>query len=97
MSYLLDGKTELTFRTASLVTEGGKTRSVVIESRPNYAVVKLSGTQTKYPVSWEHIFRFARDRYAKNLRIERQAAQAAASRTRLPLERQSRKARSNQK
>src|SRR3954464_219362 len=75
MSYLIDRKTELIFRTASLVTESGKARSVVIESRPKYAVVKLSGTQAKYPISWEHIFHFAKARHVENLRLEQNAAQ----------------------
>jgi hypothetical protein len=74
MSYLIDRKTELTFRTASLVAESGKARSVVIESRPKYALVKLSGTQAKYPISWEHIFHFAKARHLENLRLEQKAA-----------------------
>src|SRR5438270_2545713 len=74
MSYLVDRKMELIFRTASLVTDGGKARSVVIESRPNYAVVKLSGTQARYPISWEHIFHLAKARHDANLRLERKAA-----------------------
>jgi len=74
MSYLIDRKTELIFRTASLVAESGKARSVVIESRPKYAVVKLSGTQAKYAISWEHIFHFAKARHVENLRREQKAA-----------------------
>jgi len=74
MSYLVNRKTELTFKTASTITEAGKARSVVIESRPNYAVVKLSGTQVKYPIAWEHIFHLARNRHAENLRQEKRAA-----------------------
>ena len=74
MSYLIDRKTELIFRTASLVTESGKPRPVVIESRPNYAVVKLSGTQARYPISWEHIFHLAKSRHDANVRLEQKAA-----------------------
>ena len=73
MSYLVDRKTELIFKTAAVLTEGGKPRSIVIESRPNYAIVKLSGTQTKYPIAWEHIFQLARDRHTENLRLEGKA------------------------
>jgi hypothetical protein len=73
MSYLVDRKTELIFRTASLVTDDRKARCVVIESRPNSAVVKLSGTQARYPISWEHIFHLAKARHDTNLRLEQKA------------------------
>ncbi len=74
MSYLVERKSELHFRTAATVVESGKARVIVVESRPNYAVVKLTGARKKYPISWEQIFRIAEKNHQENVRLERQAA-----------------------
>jgi hypothetical protein len=78
MSYLVSRKTELQFRTASTVIASGKERVIVVESRPNYAVVKLAGGKEQYPISWEQIFKLAEKRHARNLQLERQAAKQVA-------------------
>ena len=59
MSYLVERKTELHFRTAATIVEAGKARVIVVESRPNYAVIKLTGARKKYPISWQQIFHIA--------------------------------------
>lgn len=78
MSYLVDKKTELHFRTAATVVESGKARAIVVESRPNYAVLKLVGARNKYPISWEQIFQIAERKHAENLRLESEAAKKIA-------------------
>jgi hypothetical protein len=78
MSYLVDRKTELHFRTAATVVASGKARVIVVESRAKYAVVKLAGSRERYPISWEQIFYLAEKRHGDNLRLERDAAKQLA-------------------
>ena len=68
MGVLLERKTQVIFVTASSVEQNGKTREVIVESRPLYAVVQLNGSKEKYPVAWEMIYKLAKDRHAENLR-----------------------------
>lgn len=77
MDVLLERKTKVIFVTASSVEHNGKARAVVIESRPQYAIIQLNGSKEKYPVAWEIIYKLAKDRHAENLRLE-----AAADRQR---------------
>jgi len=70
MGVLLERKVQVIFVTASSVKENGKAREVIVESRPQYAVVQLSGSKEKYSVAWEMIYRLAKKRHAENLRIE---------------------------
>ena len=48
MGVLLERKSQVIFVTASSVEEDGKTREVIVESRPQYAVVQLNGSKAKY-------------------------------------------------
>ena len=60
MGVLLERKTQVIFVTASSVEQNGKPREVIVESRPQYAVVQLNGSKEKYPVAWEAIYELAK-------------------------------------
>lgn len=70
MGVLLEHKSQVIFVTASSVEENGKAREVIVESRPQYAVVQLNGTKEKYSVAWEMIYKLAKKRHLENLRME---------------------------
>lgn len=70
MGVLLERKAQVIFVTASSVIENGKAREVIVECRPQYAVVQLSGSKEKYSVAWEMIYKLAKKRHAENLRME---------------------------
>ena len=74
MGYLVDPKTTIIFVTASPVLCGGRHRNIIVETRPEFAILKLRGTKTRYPLAWEAIFELAVKRDAANRRIERRAA-----------------------
>jgi DNA gyrase inhibitor GyrI len=73
MGVLLERKTQVIFITASSVEQNGKAREVIVESRPQYAVVQLNGSKEKYPIAWETIYELAKERHAENLRLEAKA------------------------
>jgi hypothetical protein len=73
MGVLLERKTQVIFVTASSVEQNGKAREVIVESRPQYAVVQLSGSKQKFSVAWELIYKLAKERHAENLRLEAQS------------------------
>ena len=73
MGVLLERKTQVIFVTASSVEQNGKAREVIVESRPQYAVVQLNGSKEKYPIAWEMIYELAKERHTENLRLEAQA------------------------
>ena len=70
MGVLLEHKSQVIFVTASSVEENGKAREVIVEGRPQYAVVQLNGSKEKYSVAWEMIYKLAKKRHAENLRME---------------------------
>lgn len=76
MAYLLERRTRIIFVTASLVNANGKSREIVIETRPEFAIVQLNGTKEQYPIPWEKIYDVAFEHHEKNLRLEAQAANA---------------------
>ena len=78
MAYLIERKAQVLYITASLVKDKGKRRKIVIESRPEYAVISLQGQKEKYPILWERLFQTAVRHLEYNLRVE--AAAEAASR-----------------
>ena len=51
MAYLIERKAQVLYITASLVKVKGKKRKIVIESRPEYAVITLQGLKEKFPIS----------------------------------------------
>jgi hypothetical protein len=73
MAYLIDRKSQTIFVTATSIIARGKPREMVIESRPEYAVVQLSGIPEKFPVPWEEVYAAAKRRHEANLRLERRA------------------------
>src|SRR5260370_8243705 len=70
MGVLLERKTQVIFVTASSVEQNGKAREVIIESRPQYAVVQLNGSKEKYPVPWQMFYNLPKNRYAENLHLQ---------------------------
>jgi hypothetical protein len=70
MAYLIERKAQVLYITASLVKDKGKRRKIVIESRPEYAVITLQGQKEKYPILWEHLYQTAVRHLEMNLRLE---------------------------
>lgn len=75
MGCLLQRKAQIIFISASSVDENGKKRRVVIESRPEFAIVKLNGSRKRFPIAWEMIYDIAKRHHEKNLRLEARAEQ----------------------
>ena len=75
MAYLIERKSQTIFVTGTSIIAHGKPREMVIESRPEYAVVQLSGIPEKYPVPWEEVYAAAKRRHEANLQIEGAANQ----------------------
>ena len=82
MAYLIERKSQTIFVTATSIIARGKPREMVIESRPEYAVVQLSGIPGKFPVPWEEVNAAAKKRYEANLQIERTALERRRRSTR---------------
>ena len=80
MGCLIEHKTQVIFVSASSVNENGKKRRIVIESRPEFAIVQLLGLRGRFPIAWEMIYEAAMRHHAKNLRIEAKAEADATSR-----------------
>jgi hypothetical protein len=77
MAYLLERKTRIIFVTASSVQAKGKPREIVVETRPEFAIVQLNGTKEQYPLPWEKIYNVALEHHEENLRLETHAGDAA--------------------
>jgi DNA gyrase inhibitor GyrI len=75
MAYLIERKSQTIFVTATSIVANGKPREMIVESRPEYAVVQLAGVQEKFPVPWEEVYSAAKKRHEANLQIERKALQ----------------------
>lgn len=75
MSCLLERKAQIIFVSASTVEDKGKRRRIIIESRPEFAIVRLNGSKKGFPIAWEAIYELAERYHAKNLRLEARAAQ----------------------
>jgi hypothetical protein len=56
MGYLIERKSRTIFVTACSVRADGKYRDIVIESHPEFAIVRLTGSKQQYPLSWETIY-----------------------------------------
>lgn len=82
MAYLIERKSQTIFVTSTSIIAKGRPREMVIESRPEYAVVQLSGMPEKFPVPWEEVYAAAKKRHEANLRLERQAMRKANRPTR---------------
>jgi hypothetical protein len=78
MSCLIERKSRTIFVTASAVRVDGKRRHIVIESRPEYAIIRLTGSKVQFPLSWENICDVARRHHEQNLRLEAAAKESFA-------------------
>lgn len=70
MAYLIERKSQTIFVTATSIVAKGKPREMIVESRPEYAVVQLTGIAEKFPVPWEEVYAAAKKRHESNLRLE---------------------------
>ncbi len=77
MAYLIERKSQTIFVTATSIIAKGKPREMIVESRPEYAVVQLAGVQEKFPVPWEEVYQAAIRRHEANLRLEHDARRKA--------------------
>jgi hypothetical protein len=82
MGCLIEHKAQVIFVSASSVNENGKRRRIVIESRPEFAIVQLLGLRGRFPIAWEMIYEAAMRHHAENLRIEAKAEADAHQRAR---------------
>ena len=84
MAYLIERKARSLYVTASSVSENGKKRKIVIESRPEFAIIKLTGSSERFPLSWETIYQIAKQHQANNLRLEAEAQKPRRPRKKQP-------------
>jgi hypothetical protein len=80
MAYLIERKSQTIFVTATSIIDKGKPREMIVESRPEYAVVQLAGVQEKLPVPWEEVYAAAKRRHEANLLLEACVARKQNSR-----------------
>lgn len=77
MAYLIERKSKTVFVTATSIIAKGKPREMIVESRPEYAVVQLSGMPEALPVPWEEVYQAAMRRHESNLQLERESRRKA--------------------
>jgi hypothetical protein len=77
MGCLIERQAQSIFVTASSVNENGKKRKIVIESLPEFAIVKLDGSRERFSISWKMIYEAAMRHHANNLRLEARAEKVA--------------------
>jgi hypothetical protein len=77
MTHLTKRKSKLVFTTADTIRYKGKLREVVVEVTPYIATCRLSGTRTRYEMSWSGVFTHAARVYADKVRAERKAKRKA--------------------
>ena len=74
MAYLIERKSQTIFVTATSIVAKGEPREIIVESRPEYALVQLTGMAEKFPIPWEEVYEAAKKRHKANLRVERAAS-----------------------
>jgi hypothetical protein len=84
MSCLVEHKTQTIFVSASSVKENGKKRRIVIESRPEFAIVRLLGAKGQFPITWKMIYEAAMRHHAENLRLEAEAEKSHKAQSKKP-------------
>ena len=84
MAYLIERKAQSLYVTASSVSENGKKRKIVIESRPEFAIVRLAGARGEFPIAWKMIYEVAMRHHAENLRLEGEADRSHSRRKKKP-------------
>ena len=75
MIFSPERRARLTYLTESQASDGTTKRAIIVETRPQYAVLQLEGTDIRYGVTWERIFALAETNHERNLRFEAAAAQ----------------------
>jgi hypothetical protein len=73
MGYLRDPKTATIFVTASPILRNGRYRKIIVEIRPEFAILKLHGVKARCSLAWETIFEMAVKQDAVNRRLEGRA------------------------
>jgi hypothetical protein len=63
-------RARVTYLTESQASDGTTKRAIIVESRPEYAVLQLEGTNIRYSVAWERIFSLAQTNHERNRRLE---------------------------
>ena len=84
MRCLIEHKAKTIFVSASSVKENGKKRRIVIESRPEFAIVRLVGAKGQFPITWKMIYEAAMRHHAENLRLEAEAEKSHKAQGRKP-------------
>jgi len=84
MAYLIERKAQTMYFTASSVNDNGKKRRIFIESRPEFAIVKLQGLQQPLPISWELVYKTALRHHEENLLLEAKADKRSKPRKKKP-------------
>ena len=84
MAYLIERKAQSLYVTASSVSENGKKRKIVVESRPEFAIVRLAGSRGEFPISWKMIYEAAMRHHAETCvwRARPRGLKASARRSR---------------
>jgi hypothetical protein len=77
MSRLALRSTRAMFTTEDEVRSRGKYRKVVIELKPMFAMVRLAGMRTAFPVAYDAIYHMGAKIAARNARAEKAAAKKA--------------------
>ena len=57
MAYFLEPKSETLYVTSTSIIWKRRPGKMIVESRPEYAVVQLSGIDETFPVPWDEISR----------------------------------------
>jgi hypothetical protein len=73
MGYLPDRKTRTIFVTGSTLHKNGKTRAVILETMPEYAILRLDGDKERFSIAWEAVYEMAVKRDVDCLREEEKA------------------------
>ena len=84
MAYLIEHKTQVIYVTASSVNQNGKKLKIVVESRPEFAIVRLAGARGEFPIAWKMIYEAAMRHHAENLRLEGNAERPHSRRKKKP-------------
>jgi hypothetical protein len=66
-------KTRPVFTTCDTVRERGRLREVVIEAQTHFALVRLAGMRTAFPISYAAIYQCAAKIQAERKRAEKKA------------------------
>ena len=84
MSCLIEHNAQTIFISASSVKQNGKKRRIVIESRPEFAIVRLLGAKGQFPITWKMIYEAAMRHHAENLRLEAEAEKSHKAQSKKP-------------